>query len=216
MEQIIYRKLKKKDFAAAEEIISRAFGLSGYISDLKILNLFKHQYLYSCLSEATYTCAAEENGKVVGIIMGKADSDYSIIKHIPYLIKFIYYNIRLKFSGKKCEDGIGDYKRLHEIYAEFSKRHKGEFDGVLTLFALNLESRGKGVGKKLLDGLMNYLNKKNTENIYLYTDTTCNYGFYEHMGFLRLEEAPIRMMKNGKPMHMDVFLYGYSDFKKYV
>lgn len=210
METIKYRPIAKSDFASIGKIINQAFGLYRYVTDLKTLECFKLQYVYSCLSEATYICVAEQNGEIVGVIMGNAKSDYKILPHLKYLLHTIQYGIKMKYYGRKFKAGIDDYKRLHEIYHRFSQKHKGEFDGVLTLFAVNESCRGLGVGTKLFSGLSEYLKGTNTKRIYLYTDTTCNYGFYEHKGFERLEEQSLAMTKDGNPFEMNVFLYGYS------
>lgn len=85
------------------------------------------------------------------------------------------------------------HRNVHHIYNIFPKKHRGEFDGVLTLFAVDEELRGLGVGKSLLKGLLDYLRKHNTKCIYLYTDSTCNYGFYEQNGFERIEQQNIEM-----------------------
>lgn len=210
MERIKYRAITKADFPAVGEIINQAFGLYRYVTDEKTLNSFKLQYVYSCLSEATYNCVAEQDGKIVGVIMGNAKSDYKIFPHLKYLFHTVQYGINMRYYGRKFKAGIDDYKRLHEIYHSFSKKHKDEFDGVLTLFAVNESCRGLGVGTKLFSELSEYLKAKNIKHIYLYTDTTCNYGFYEHKGFERLEEQTLVMTKDGKPFQMNVFLYGYS------
>ena len=210
METINYRTVEKKDYPAIGEIINQAFGLYRYVSDEKTLDCFKQQYVHSCLSEATYTQVAEQDGKIVGVIMGNAKSDYKILPHLKYILLTLQYGIKMIYYGRKFKTGIEDYKRLHEIYHTFSGKHKGEFNGVLTLFAVNENCRGLGVGTKLLSELSNYLKSKSTKRIYLYTDTTCNYGFYEHKGFERLEEQTLEMTKDGKPFQMNVFLYGYS------
>lgn len=210
MKTIKYRPIGGKDYFAVGEIINQAFGLYRYVSDEKALDCFKLQYVYSCLSEATYNCVAEQDGKIIGVIMGNANSDYKILPHFKYIFRTVQYEIKMKYYGRKLKNGIEDYKRLHKIYHNFSEKHKGEFDGVLTLFAVNESCRGLGVGTKLLSELSEYLKSKNTKRIYLYTDTTCNYGFYEHKGFERLEEQPLAMTKDGKPFQMNVFLYGYS------
>lgn len=210
METIKYRTTEKKDYPAIGEIINQSFGLYRYVSDKKTLDCFKLQYVYSCLSEATYNCVAEQDGKIVGVIMGNAKTDYKICPHLKYLFSTLRYGIKMIYYGRKFKTGIEDYKRLHEIYHRFSQKHKGEFDGVLTLFAVNENCRGLGVGTKLFSGLSEYLKSKNTKRIYLYTDTTCNYGFYEHKGFERLEEQTLEMTKDSKSFQMNVFLYGYS------
>lgn len=209
METITYRPMEEKDYLSVGEIINQAFGLYRYVSDEKVLKCFKQQYVYSCLSEATYTLVAEQNDKVIGVIMGNAKSDYTVLAHLKYMLFTFGYGIKMKYYGRKSKVGIEDYKRLHEIYHNFSRKHKGEFDGVLTLFAVNENCRGLGVGKTLLAGVLEYLKKQDVKHIYLYTDTTCNYGFYEYQGFERLEEQSIVLTKDGHSFDMDVFLYGY-------
>lgn len=209
MEIIKYRPLEERDYFAVGEIINQAFGLHRYVSDENTLKCFKKQYVYSCLSEATYALAAEQNDKVIGVIMGNANSDYKVLPHLKYMLCTIWYGIRMKYYDRKFKTGIEDYKRLHENYHSFSKKHKDEFDGVLTLFAVNENCRGLGVGRTLLAGLSEYLKKHNVKRIYLYTDTTCNYGFYEHQGFERQEEQSMLLTKDGHPFDMNVFLYGY-------
>ena len=210
MEPVIYRNVRKEDYAQIEELINQSFGLHGYVSSSKVLKYIKKQYLYSCLAEATYTCVAVKGERVVGVIMGNAKEEYSVFSHLPFLIKMCCFQLLLclclPFEGKI----IRDYGRLHEIYQNFSARHKGEFDGVVTLFAVEKECRGTGVGKTLLNRLMRYLKKRNVKKIYLYTDTTCNYGFYEHQGFKRMEQQSMMLKRNGEVVDMDVFLYGFN------
>lgn len=210
MKMIKYRAIAETDFNAIGEIINQAFGLYRYVSDEKTLECFKFQYVYSCLSEATYNCVAEQDGKVVGVIMGNAKADYKVFPHLKYLLRTLQYGIKMKYYGRKLKNGIQDYKRLLEIYSDFSRKHKGEFGGVLTLFAVNENCRGVGVGKSLLAGFLEYLKQQKIKRIYLYTDTTCNYGFYESHGFERLEEQPLSLTKDGHQFDMNVFLYGYS------
>lgn len=210
MEQIVYRNLKKQDYNEVADLLSHSFGLHRYVSDERLFRIFKKQYLYSCLSEATFSRVAEQNGKVVGVIMGNAKSDYRILPHIGFALKFLLYSFKMKIYGRKISDSVSGYHELHRIYRKFSQRHKGRFDGVLTLFAVSSECRGKGIGKKLLSDMETYWKERQTKSTYLYTDTTCNYGFYEHQGFIRLEEENLVLKSDGKPCEMGVFLYGYE------
>lgn len=191
------------------EIINQAFGLFRYVTDGKILKYFKRQYVYSCLSEATYTCVAEKDGQIVGVIMGNAKKDYNVLKHIFYIIKTAVYSSKMVWYLRKNKKMIEDFKKLHRIYQKILQKHKSEFDGVLTLFAVNENYRGYGIGKALLEKLFNYLQEQQVKKIYLYTDTTCNYGFYEHQGFKRLEEQALELIKEKEKFQMNVFLYGY-------
>ncbi|MGI5895354.1 MAG: GNAT family N-acetyltransferase [Oscillospiraceae bacterium] len=210
MKSVKYRPIQKKDYVAVSKILSKAFGLHGYVSDHKLLECFEMQYVYSCLSEATYTCIAELDDEIIGVIMGNSKTDYNILSHLPYILKTFYYNRKMQHFKKNDAKGIEDYHKVHKMYHMFSKKHKNEFDGVLTLFAVSENCRGLGVGKRLLQELCNYLKEQHTRRIYLYTDDTCNYSFYEHQGFERLEEGNLTLSKYGKSFLMKVFLYGYS------
>lgn len=210
MSSIHYRPIQEKDFPAVSEIINQAFDLFDYVPNFEVLDAFKLQYLYSCLSESTYTCVAEQDGTVVGVIMGNTKNDYRIAAHLRHTANTLRYSLKMRRMFRKERAGTQDYDALHKIYREFSNKHRGEFDGVLTLFAVNRDCRGFGVGTALWDGLQEYLRCQGVKRIYLYTDTTCNYGFYERHGFHRLEAQTMTMTKGGAPFHLDVFLYGYA------
>jgi len=62
----------------------------------------------------------------------------------------------------------------------------------------------------LLSNLCDYLKANSTKNIYLYTDSTCNYGFYDSQGFKRIDEKLITITCENKPISINVFLYGYK------
>lgn len=85
--------------------------------------------------------------------------------------------------------------------------HRNQYDGVLTLFIVDKKFQGLDIGKELLSGVQNYWNVKGTNSSYLYTDDTCNYGFYEHMRFTRVNEKKIDILRNGDKTKMDVYLY---------
>lgn len=210
MEAIKYRPIQKKDYQAVSEIMNQSFGLFHYVSDKKALESFKKQYIYGCLAEATYTCVADKNGNVIGVIMGHSNNIRRRVSHLGYGINTILYSLKMSYLCKKSKSEIQDYKNLHKIYYQFFQKHKNEFDGVLTLFAVDENCRGFGIGKELLSGLLEFLRTKNTKKIYLYTDSTCNYGFYEHEGFGRLEEQRLKLTRDAKPYEMDVFLYSYE------
>ncbi len=207
---IRYRPIEKKDYAAVGELLDQSFGLHRYMADAKALACLRKQYVYSCLAEATYTCVAEKEDRVIGVIMGNAKTDYRLLPHLPHLLRMVWQELQMIWFRRKEADGIRDFHQLHRIYRQLSEQHKGEFDGVLTLFAVEESCRGEGLGKALLSGLLAYLRQHGTKQIYLYTDTTCNYGFYEYQGFVRLGAHSLSLSRDGRPTQMDVFLYGYS------
>lgn len=210
MDNIQYRSIEKKDYSTICYILSDSFGLKRYVNNSKVLNVFQKQYLYSCLTEATYTCVAIKNGIVIGVLMANSKKKYSVLSHVSNSIAMMYYSILLWLFAIIYHQKLEDYRKIHTVYATFLKDRKHQFDGVLTLFAVTESCQGLGVGKQLVFNLNKYLKENNAKNIYLFTDSSCNYGFYDSQGFIRIDEKNIVITCHQKPMNMTVFLYQYN------
>ena len=204
---VFYRDIKKDDFESVALIISEAFFLKNYIHDEKILKYFTKAYLYACLSEQTFCRVAETDGNVVGLIMGQAKSDYSLKIHSKAVFACIYYRLRAALRSFGRKENLKDYKKVSRVYKEFLKGTEKNYDGILTLFALRKEYQNLGIGKNLLKQLNFYWKTKEVKRVYLFTDSTCNYGFYDHMGFKKIKEHLISISSEGKPMDLNVFFY---------
>lgn len=210
MSEMRYRPLEKRDYDAVGQLINKSFGLYRYVPDKRVLKTLMKQYLLSCLAEQTYSWVAEKDGAVVGVIMGNAKSDYRAFGHAKALTLLVFYTLKLYLQTAGSKDKISDYKNIHQIYAGFLEKSKEEFDGVLTLFAVSEACRGLGVGKKLLSGLLQYLKEKKVKKFYLFTDSTCNFGFYDSQGFQRLAEDQLSVTRGSVQTKMSVYLYGYE------
>ncbi|MEG0741903.1 MAG: GNAT family N-acetyltransferase, partial [Clostridia bacterium] len=169
---MLYRSYQKNDAPDICELMDQSFGMNRYVSDPKALRFFLRQYLYSCLSEATYTRVAVENGKVVAIIMGNANRRYRLLPHLPMILLTFYCSARMALRARKSEQTLADDYHLHKLCAKLLGKHKKEFDGVLTLFMVSESLRGHGVGKTLLSGLFDELRTQGVRRMYLFTDTT--------------------------------------------
>lgn len=210
MSEVIYKQIKKCDYKEIEAIINESFGLYKYFNNPKVLKTVLKVYLQSCLAEETFSCVAEKDNKVIGVILGNAKSDYSLLKHLKPIVMMGWYSLVMAVQAISTKESISDYKRMHKIYHELLVSSGKEFDGVLTLFAVTENSRGLGVGKKLVANLREYLKSTKTNEIYLYTDSSCNVGFYDSQGFKRIGTKDMQITKEDEQVNMDVYLYGYT------
>lgn len=210
MNKITYREIRKADFESIKNIINESFGLYRYVDNPSVLKSFLNVYLQSCLSEKTFSCVAEKEGKVIGVILGQAKCDYKYFAHLGPIFAMAFHTVAMACKARIYKNNNSDYKRMHQIYHELRSSSGQEFDGVLTLFAVTADCRGLGVGKELVRRLLDYQKNRNTKNIYLYTDSTCNYGFYDNQGFKRLGEKTMQITREHKQVSMDVYLYGYT------
>lgn len=63
-----------------------------------------------------------------------------------------------------------------------------EDDAYVSLFIVRSSLRGQGWGRRLLDAYRAKAAAYGSKRLYLWTDKSCNYGFYERMGFERIKE----------------------------
>ena len=210
MSDIIYRKINKKDFEYIKHMMNKNFYLYEYIEDERVLQPFLNSYLYSCLAEKTFSMVAEKNRKVVGVILGNSKKQYRVYKTILNNTKFFYYTLLTAIKAKAYKTDIKQYKGILQIYKGLMKETNKDFDGVLTLFVISKECQGLGIGKKLLSYFFEYEKQNDVKNIYVYTDSKCNYKFYDSQGFIKLNKGTfnVKTIKNHFDLH--IFLYEHN------
>ena len=93
---------------------------------------------------------------------------------------------------------------------------KEKYKGELAFFAISEKCRGKGLGKKLFQTVVDYMKSQDISNFYLFTDTSCNYPFYEHMGLTRRCEKKQIIDIKGEKGDMTFFIYDYQIGEKKV
>lgn len=207
MEEIIYRKLRKSDYEEIKNLINISFFIEDYVENDKVLDLELECELYEALVEQSYTCIAEKDGKVVGFIMGQAESDYSVLDHLDYYFNYYLNLIKWRILAFFKNDNLDDSKKLNKTYDYFLKNSKENYDGVLSLFIVSEEAQGYGIGTELMQKFQDYLKEEDVEKIYLFTDSFCNYGFYDYLGFKRKNKKIIKYLRNNKKKNLDVYLY---------
>ena len=113
--------------------------------------------------------------------------------------------IQMMVSGIQETGGMG--RRISKMGRnENNKTYPAE----LALFAVSSSCRGKGIGKMLFQSALNYMKQEKLKEFYLFTDTSCNYGFYEHQGMKRrLEKKHVFNIK-GQQAVMNFFIYDYQ------
>ena len=99
------------------------------------------------------------------------------------------------------------FESVNHIDKDLIKEADCTYEGEVAFFAVSSRARGKGIGKELFRSLLDYMKSQNLKNFYLFTDTSCNYGFYEHQGMLRRGQKDTIFHINGEQATMSFFLY---------
>lgn len=208
MDKVLYRNLTKQDYNTIKEIIGDAFGFNNLINDTKFLDIMLNSYLQSCILESSYCKVAEKNNKVIGIILGHADKDNKKIGSLHNKLGFLSSMMKIFVSKKENKTLLRDLSKIQDTYNEFIEDKKGDFQGCIHLFIVAKEARGLGVGKSLLNQLFNYMNSMEVTSLYLYTDTRCNYGFYDSQNFQRIKEKEVYFDTFNS--NLNIFMYSYN------
>lgn len=102
------------------------------------------------------------------------------------------------------------FGNVNGIDKQLLNENNKTYPAELALFAVSSSCRGKGIGKMLFQSALNYMKQEKLKEFYLFTDTSCNYGFYEHQGMKRrLEKKHVFNIK-GQQAVMNFFIYDYQ------
>lgn len=181
-----YRNFKESDALRLSEIICDTWGYDKLSKNPEVALLMGKIYLYNCLASQNFNLVAVDNDKPVGIIMGdtkKKRKSYSL----SYRLKLIRYYNRMKRypEGRFILDLFKGFEQLDkEMLEETAKNYEGE----LVFFVTDKNVRGHHVGSTLYKGFVKECLLHDCTNIFVYTDATCNFGFYEHQGFTRVNQ----------------------------
>ena len=208
MDKVIYRNLVEKDYETMKEFIGEAFGFNEFIKDKKLLDIFLSGYLKECLLESSFGKVAEKENQVIGFILGNAKKDKNRFKNCNNFLSIYNSDIDLIINNKKNKELFKEFSKITDTYKELIKEKENNFQGCIQLFIVSKKYRGLGVGQSLVGHLFNYMKSMDVKSLYLYTDTRCNYKFYDSQNFKCISEKEIYF--DSIKMPLTVFLYGYN------
>ena len=205
-DKVLYRPLKKDDIPTLMNIVRKTWNYDKFADPKTAIKLSK-VFLYSCLANQNYTKVAEIDGNVAGIIMVKNNNQPK--SRISYRIKQIcsIISIYATSSGRKS---MMPFNSVHSIDKELLDMCNIKYQGEIAFFALDEKYRGYGIGKSLFNQAKEYLQNEHVENFYLFTDTSCNYGFYDANGLTRRCSKDHFFTINNQDANMSFFIYDYS------
>ncbi len=109
--------------------------------------------------------------------------------------------------SKEGREILSFFKNVDGIDGMLLKQCDKDYKGEISLFALSPEYRGLGIGKELFHSLLGYMKSEGIKEFYLYTDTSCNFGFYEHQGMVRRQQHKEPINLKGQKDELEFYLY---------
>lgn len=206
MHTTLFRPLRREDYPALEEIIRNTWNYDRLTPRPAVARRMARLYLQSCLLCHTFSQVAVQDGVPVGIILarhGRAKGP-----RLSHRLAVLGDSLALLASphGRAM---ARIFSRVEETDRALLRDAGDGFDSELVFFAVGQDQRGAGTGKALLDAALSYLREQGGERLYLFTDTSCNFGFYEHFGFARRAERVLDF-RPAVPHSIRMFLYARS------
>lgn len=202
---VTLRPYSRTDDHYLENIIRQTWQYDRFCSP-KTAQRLSHLYLISCLANQTFTRTALADGVPVGIIMAKNCGTH----RTP--LRLCARQTAAAAVLCSCREGRAIAKAfsgISQIDQELLRSRGRKYAGELAFFAVDESRRGLGIGKRLFQSVLHYMKSQGISSFYLYTDSSCNYGFYEHQGMIRCGHKPFEVPL-GIQNSMDFYLYDYT------
>lgn len=203
-ESVVLREYEASDAPYLEDIIRKTWHYDEFCSPKTARRLAKI-YLLSCLSRQTYIRVAVQKDMPVGVIMGR-DRRLKPARRFQAHLAWAEVQLLCHREGRFVAKAFAGIDQVDE--ALLAARGK-DYDGELSFFVVHDDFRGQGIGKALFDALLGYMKKQDIQRFYLYTDSSCNYTFYERRGMKRCGEKDYAV-PIGRDNAMQFYLYDYE------
>ena len=201
--QIVLREYQTSDRPALIGIIRETWQYDKFASP-KTAQKLARAYLDSCLTNQTFTQVALVDEVPVGIIMVKDRRE----KRCPFRLRLrMLLSVASLFLSKEGRMVTRFFSGVEEIDRQLLQDTQTEYQGEIAFFAVNSRYRGIGLGKKLFDAARDYMRNRRISNFFLFTDTTCNYPFYERRGMERRGERVHTFAAKRKSGTLTMFIY---------
>lgn len=184
---ITYKPIEKDDLKALAAITDETWNYRPYGCSEHLCEKMALADLSSCYARSNYGLMAVEDGAAVGYILGRlerlpARPDALAARR---LCRRLYFDMAFTKAGEPACDYADLYEAVDDALLRQTKK---TYDGELVFFAVSQKARGKGVGEGLYTRFEDWMRGHGAREIYVFTDSTCTFGFYPRHGFARRGE----------------------------
>lgn len=182
-----FKKYNRRYLRSCAELIKTTWDLEEGFENPKKVDIIYQYFVMSCVNYSEHLdIIVDEKNNVKGLLFGSIE-DESYPQMIKYMIRVL--KMKLWASVNLILGNFGDRKTALIINNEnnsidkLGEAYAKKFDGEINLFIVSPELRGKGYGKKLMDNYIEFCKENELHKIFLWTELSCSYSFYENYGF---------------------------------
>lgn len=178
---LVFRPYRHTDYPALVSIVKDTWRYEQMASP-KIAKLLAEVFVSSCLCNATHSIVAQVDGEVAGVILLKDIAQHRCSVSDRWRQVSALTRLLLRREGRRI---MGIFRNVSCVDARLLDEIETQYRGEIALFVLDGRYRGCGIGKALYERALASLRARELMPFYLFTDTSCNYRFYERQGLRR-------------------------------
>ena len=207
--QLTIRKIEDRDIPEMINLVHEAW-FDGFYEKEEFEKAAAAISLNKALYNSSTGRVAEVDGQILGMILCK------ITKDDPKFRKFqtntIENLIELSKHGEEQEINrlIKTFEAEKSIYNQFLDEVDTDYDASIEYIAVSSKSRGHGLGKSLIYEAIKDFKNEDCQNLYLFTDSDCNYRFYDYLDFEQVTSDTIKIPTKNGSRAREEFMYAYQ------
>ena len=155
------------------------------------------------LARATHAAVAERDGRIIGVILGSDSARVTRTQRTRHRLRQVRLALPL-LASPAGRGGLMEQLAILRADRALVRAAGKTYPAEIVLFLVAPESKGLGVGGRLFTHMLGTFHEHGIHEYFLFTDTSCDYGFYEYKGLRRMVTEHIAST-DGKPL--DCFLY---------
>jgi len=207
-QSLTIRDVEESDLPALKAMIDETWEWVDLVESQEALDATISLYLNQVLYYSSFGKVALLDGKIAGAIFGSVEGDAPVCRMLQD-DSMDHALTLLKATENERRDVYECISKINSTYADLLRGKEDTYDGSLVFLAVSEEARGIGLGKQLWHELSAYFGTKSVKSIYVYTDTDCNYAFYESAGFTCRDEQDLSCAFRVGDWNVRIFLYEY-------
>ena len=189
---VCLRPMRRADIDALVDLLRRTWYADG---EPQVQTMVARADLEFCLARTTTAIVAEYRGRAVGVALGhinrKTGGRFPVNRHHKAACKAMLRLMRTA-EGRRGAHELLVLGVEGERMTATARRRGHAYDAEVILLILDRMMQGSGVGARLFDGMEQAFRQAGAQRYFLYTNTGCNVGFYDHRGLTRRVERVVR------------------------
>lgn len=194
-----YRPFDMADTPDFIRLIDEAFGYGFLFPDPDILQAFYMDSLAGLISASTFSEVALLDERVSGIAFCSAGFAPHEFKGFEPRMHELMSAERFRWLSHSREPRAAERKGEIDRTVSRVVSRLDRCDGDILFLVVSKEAKGLGIGRRLLEDMLDHMRAWCTSRVVVLTDDLCDFGFYDRMGFT-CEASGTSTFDNGRTL----------------